>query len=240
MNMPTRTSSRHGFTLTELIVLIAIILLLISVIIPWVYYSRLRSGVTAAMANGKSIHSCIYAEMLMSGCDSPPFPGRDWVGWPFSGPTEVTNFQFSTSTEFIIAIVTNGNLSVNFSFFAPLGVKPAVGDYTTFHATNNGWCVVGDVDSHYPDTAPLIFTKNLTGFSRMDTPILAGEEEISPAMMPSDPNAPFWGRSAFVFITRGGSGFGLNGSRLRHVSFTNVFRPLDRFGKPLTNTVLRP
>ncbi len=234
------SAARRGFTHTELVVVLGITALL-AVLIPQVVRHYKMKDVSTTLDNGRAIWRAIdfeYTQPLWGA--EMPYEPAEWVGWPFSGPTNVTNNQYATSTDFFTDIVTNGLLPVSFSFFAPAGVPPARGDFTQFQATNNGWCIVGDVGYRYPKTAPILFTKNLSGLLRMDVPIPAHMDGVASDFMPWDARAPFSGRGAFVFITRSGAGFGLHGELLKYASFTNLFQQADAAGNLLTNTVIRP
>jgi hypothetical protein len=161
--------------------------------------------------------------------------------WPLHHTQNVaSNNQFASSTEFFRYAVTNNIFEVDVSFFYAPGLlkgrNPA-----TFSATNNAWCIVGNITESYPATAPAVFSRNLGGgslsFERMDDPL-----EGDPArrgVVRQLAGHPFEDR-AFVFATKGSAGYALMKENLRFNDFTNLFQRLDRDGVILTNQVLRP
>ena len=233
-----RQNHASGFSAIRLVIAVGLVwivlALLASLLIPRVP-APLRGRITKAMADGKVIHDAL------SYCSRPiEIVDPVWDGcWPLYGKTMVGNYQFSNSTDLFISMTTVGVMDVQFSFFAPYGVKPATGWYQTFTSTNNGWCVVGNVDETYPDDAPILFTSNLA-IPSMDTPIVEENGWLSPSLLPQDKHAPFRGRDAFVFATKNGQVFGLYGELLKYESFTNLFRQVTTNGVRLTNPILRP
>ena len=230
-----RTRRDRGFALRELVVVIVFFVVLALWLMAALSNRILVGKLTAIMANGRSIHTSLASRSLTNiyGTDSS-------LRWPSYGPTIVTNFQFQTSTELFIDLVTQGVMNVNVLFFAPYGVRPAIGDYPSFTHTNNGWCVVGNVDDSYPDGAPFLFTKNLINFHSMDTPIPADRDRVSSKVLPKDMRTTLGGNMAFVFITKGGEGAFLHNDRIKHRAFTNAFQQVSTNGVRLTNPILRP
>lgn len=227
---------KRGFTLIELAMILALIGLLMTVFLPIANHQLLKSRVNSAMEQGRSIH----ASFFFMDCFPPTTRGAGFW-WPKYGPTAVTNEQYQNSTDLFIHMVTGGIMTVTFAWFAPHGVEPARGGYTSFRAENNGWCVVGNVDeAGYPETAPFLFTRNLLNFSKLDVVITEQGGKVASDFLPADPYAPFGGRDAFVLIMKSGAGFGLYGEKLRYSNFTNLFQQVDTNGVRLTNPILRP
>jgi prepilin-type N-terminal cleavage/methylation domain-containing protein len=234
---PAGCGKREGFTLIELLVVIAIIGLIVALVLP-VFFSRscLRAREATYAANARSIVQMISAQEAIRG-----IYGKPTSVWPLHHTQNVaSNNQFASSTEFFRYAVTNNIFEVDVSFFYAPGLlkgrNPA-----TFSATNNAWCIVGNITESYPATAPAVFSRNLGGgslsFERMDDPLEGDPARRGVVRQLAGP--PFEDR-AFVFATKGSAGYALMKENLRFNDFTNLFQRLDREGVILTNQVLRP
>lgn len=233
---PAGCGKREGFTLIELVVVVAIIGLIVALVLPAIHGGSPRPRWMTMSADARSIVQMIVAQEASRGMYGTPTSS-----WPLHHTQNVaSNNQFASSTEFFRYAVTNNIFDVGVSFFHAPGLlkgrNPA-----TFSATNNAWCIVGNITEAYPATAPAVFTRNLGGgslcFERMDDPL-----EGDPArrgVVRQLAGHPFEDR-AFVFATKGSAGYALMKENLRFNDFTNLFQRLDRDGVILTNQVLRP
>lgn len=221
MSMKSFRSKVKGFTLVELLVVIAIIALLVAIVFPAISNALLRGRVTATSVNARNIHQAIIAKSVSDVyfAQESPFP---------------TDGQFTTSTAYMHALVTNNVLNVSWSFFAPPGIASAQTEQDFLasagqdgtQGTRNGWVVVTDAEN-LPETSPFIFTRNLerTSLHVAGAPALSGQ--------------PFIDRG-FAFVTRGGAAFALVGEDLSNEQrFESLFVTTSGTNN-LNNTVIRP
>ena len=231
MSILWRAMKKRGFTLVELLVVIAIIGILVAIVLPALSNALLRAKLATASSNARSVVQVFY------GRETELIYSATATAWPKYGTTTApTANVFKTSSTFFQYMMTNGIMEVNPSFFAASGVEPAK-DPKQFLATNNAWCIVGDISDAYPETSPAVFTKNLTISTMGET--LAGDSQrkgVVDKLMRTDP----FQDKGFAFATKGSSSFLLMKDDLRITQFTNLFMRGDSNGQTLTNTVLRP
>lgn len=236
-----RAFRRPGFTLVELLVVIAIIGILVSIILPQINNGLFRARLTAAAANGRSIVQTIImrdTEGMVSAVAS----------WPkFATTMNAANHQFNTSVQFFDFMMTNEWMSVGYNFFIASGIKPA-GNQTEF--LNDGraaWCIVGDINEAYVETAPALFTRNLLGqppnragarFTQMNQALTADSKGYVDQL---EPTANPFGNRGMVVVTKGLACPPIMRDDLKLSVFTNeYFRRTDINNNLYTNMVLRP
>ncbi len=236
MSMAWRSLRKRGFTLVELLVVIAIIGILVAIVLPAITSALFRGRLTATTANGRSLIQSVFAK------ETETIYRTTESGWPkYGSPSKPEDNEFANSTDFFRAMVTNETMNVSFSFFSAPGIVPATGP-TDFKDVNNAWCIAADVIDSYPETAAVLFTKNLGGgsttFDSMDDSITADTAAKGVPNQLADV-APF-GRKGLSFVTKGGSGFALFKDDLKTQNFTNLFIRVNTDGSSITNRVLRP
>ncbi len=220
---------RYGFTLIELLVVITIIGILMTMVLPAVNKAILQARLTKMTNDGKK-----FVESLsIAGSDSA-YTLRAY-GLPAYGTTTVvSNNVFASTRDYFVFAVTQEIMAVNWSFFAGPGIVPAK-DVAGFTGTNHAWRLVADVTEGYPETGPVMFSKNLS-MTRLDEPMIA-----NPAGMPDKlVEIPPFGTKGMVVVTKGFSAMKMLSEDLKLQVFTNIFQRSTIGGLALTNKVLIP
>ena len=181
--MKTATTSTRGFTMIELMVVIAIIGILFTLVSPQISQARLRGKLTEQAHHAKSIVEAIVAKEAASRFSSG-WPGRD-----ASRANEDSNY--ASSNEFLADLVEEGFLDVDYAFFAAPGMTPArtESEFRGGGAAVNAWCVVLNVNDATPGNFPVVFLKNMTDINTLSF---------------SETAVPF-GVKGFAFATKNGA-----------------------------------
>ena len=158
--MNVKKTKDSGFTLIEMLVVIAIIALLAAILVPTVTNALENANRTRALSNGRGIYQAIFAAHL----ETINFP-LDPPVWPSQASAGDTN-----STVYFTRLMDPDEevLSPDFGLFAASGV-PAARELTSFAAANNTWIVVDEAKNSSPSQLPFLITRNLEGTALEDT-----------------------------------------------------------------------
>jgi prepilin-type N-terminal cleavage/methylation domain-containing protein len=214
-----RRVKMRAFTLIELLVVIAILAILATFLIPAVTGALLKGKVIGLVANGKSIHQALFAK------STEDVYVTTASSWPNKGSLNVQSNSYPDSTEFFRMVVTSGIMNVSFSYFAAPEIPSAQGkNVQTFKEENNAWDVTAGMNDGSDEEIPFLMTRNLQ-IDNMNKPIISGSTLLIGSEQGGDPRTlkPF-GAKAFVFVTKGGSGFGLSGPQMQPNVVTNLFQ----------------
>jgi len=162
--MKSTIKKTSGFTLIEMLVVIAIIALLAAILVPAVTRALTSANRTRTLSNGRGIYTSIFAEVTDVG--AVLYSSGDGAFYPASSSNTTASLTFANSTDYFIHLVTNQTLEVDWNYFAGGKIPPAAGRYApgttvTFAAANNAWSAVADL-SDSDAGAPLLLTRNFT------------------------------------------------------------------------------
>lgn len=142
---------KAGFSLIELMAVIAIIGILITLVSPQIGKARLR---------GKLTQEAVKARSIVEGITAKAASSRFSQGWPQAG-------EYNSSTEFLKSLVNDGYLDVDFSYFAGPGMTPARNE-AEFGSDNNAWCILLNVNDMTKGNAPVVFLRNVSASGNVD------------------------------------------------------------------------
>ena len=164
--------------------------------VPAVAKARSNAAMTSTCANGINVYKSVFAAQMDSSPNGSPLPGFPEVG------------QYSSSTEYFVALVESGAICVSYAFFAAPGIPQAKSsDPKDFTAANNAWRVVAGAKNG-PAGTPFLFTRNF------DPPALPLDGD---AIALSD--SPPFGKDGLVVIRNDGSAIVLKRDMLRAQNF---------------------
>jgi len=228
--MQTQRNERSGFTLIEMLVVIAIIALLAAILVPTVTSALENANRTRVLSNGRGIHQSIFSAMtgdILYATESY---------WPSSANTN----HGTTSTQYFTHLMRGRNdtpvgpgvLNQDFGVYAATGVPPAqtltgASNTVAFTWERNCWSVTDGLTQESASNAPLIFTRNLN----IPTLLASNTGPITDAQIGTAPYQAPYANRAVVVIFNGGGGAAITG---RALDWQN-FNPSNT-----TNNVMRP
>jgi type II secretory pathway pseudopilin PulG len=182
-------------------VVIAVVAMVSAILFPAVNKATLNADMVQAVSNGANVYKAAFAAQMYGTFDE-------------GGTAFPKNGQYRTSTEYFMALVESGVLSVSYDFFAARGIPPArSSNAEDFKGENNAWRVVLGIEDA-PEGTPFMFTRNYDPGSLQtgDGPILLNDE-------------PPFGKEGMVVVLKGGSAFALKGNQLRNSFFNPAGTP---------------
>ncbi len=176
---------RKGFTLIEMLVVIAIIALLAAILVPSVNKALEKAKRMQLVNNGRNIYTAVFVDVASV---SDQFGGSSIYLPQSSANSTDTNLTFTTTHDYFIKLVQDEILPVNWAFFAnATGVTAATGQWdgttasaSNFSENNSSWQAVADLTTDDTGTLFLV-TKNI------------GETALNPSY--SDTARPAFGGS---------------------------------------------
>lgn len=232
--MKTKQTQKTGFTLIEMLVVIAIIALLAAILVPAVTRALESANRTRLIANGTGIYKSVFAQIADV---QNELYGSGGVVLPVSAAGDV--YKFATSNDYFVYLVANDILSVNWSYFSAANLSSAPGKYdaagtagSEFQTEHNAWVVVEDL-SVDDSGVPFLITRNLLGGETKNdvgTNFTALQDSTASTKIPNIQGPPYEDR-ALVIVRMGGSGEAMLD---RNISWKNINPGRD------TNTFLVP
>lgn len=228
--MKMKQTPKTGFTLIEMLVVIAIIALLAAILVPAVTRALESANRTKLIANGTGIYKSVFAEIADVQAE---LYGGSSVALPIdsSNPSPADDdLVFTNSNKYFIYLVTNDILSVNWSYFAASKVPAAQGKYdestpssvSDFGMNNNAWIAVADLTVDDTGT-PFLITRNMGGSSNLMTSgsiseledSYSGDGKLAAGVVAGPP----YEERALVVIRVGGSGEAM---KEKNISWANI------------------
>jgi type IV pilus assembly protein PilA len=215
--MNVRKTKDSGFTLIEMLVVIAIIALLAAILVPTVTNALENANRTRALSNGRGIYQAIFAAHL----ETINFPPDETV-WP-TDQSVGSNTPDTTSTGYFTRLIRDDILTRDFGLFAAGDFRAAreLDGQNGFTEENNAWNVTQRASNSSSSQVPFLTTRNLAN-TRLEDPEGGGNLTFD--------EQPY-GDRALVVVRVGGGGEVIPG---RALTWRNI-NPANA-----DNTILRP